>query len=119
MKIPKGQSESVYRRTENTMAKRKSTNVFQMFSKCKLNRTHIVVIKNTSMNLLTSYLSWENFLDKMWGIFLLLTRKLLNQGFLVVKLKSSLRQFYDHHHDVVNHYIIYVPQMTTDMFHLS
>ena len=27
LKIPKGQSESVYRRTANTMAKRKSTNI--------------------------------------------------------------------------------------------
>ena len=30
---------------------------------------------------------------------LLLTRKLLNQGFLLVKLKSSLRKFYGRHHD--------------------
>jgi hypothetical protein len=29
---------------------------------------------------------------------LLLTRKPLNQGFLLVKLKSSLRKFYGHHH---------------------
>jgi len=35
---------------------------------------------------------------------LFLSRKLLNQGFLVVKLKSSLRRFYDHHHDLVAHY---------------
>ena len=50
---------------------------------------------------------------------LLLTRKLLNQGFLLVKLKSSLRKFYGHHHDLVDRYGIYVSQMTTDMFHLS
>ena len=31
---------------------------------------------------------------------LLLTRKLLNQGFLLVKLKSSLRKFYGRHHDL-------------------
>jgi hypothetical protein len=30
---------------------------------------------------------------------LLLTRKLLNQGLILVKLKSSLRTFYIHHHD--------------------
>jgi hypothetical protein len=34
---------------------------------------------------------------------LLLTRKLLNQGFLLEKLKSSLRTFYGRHHDLVNH----------------
>jgi len=47
------------------------------------------------------------------------TRKLLNQGFLLVKLKSSLRKFCGCHHDLVDHYGIYVSQMTTDMFHLS
>ena len=50
---------------------------------------------------------------------LLLTRKLLNQGFLLVKLKSSLRKFYGRHHDLVDRYGIYVSQMNTDMFHLS
>ena len=50
---------------------------------------------------------------------LLLTRKLLNQGFLLVKLKSSLRKFYGHHNDLVDRYGISVSQMTTDMFHLS
>jgi hypothetical protein len=35
--------------------------------------------------------SYQDFLD--WG--LLLTRKLLNQGLLLVKLKSSLQKFYD------------------------
>jgi hypothetical protein len=34
--------------------------------------------------------SYQDFLDRG----LLLTRKLLNQGFLLVKLKSSLRKFY-------------------------
>jgi hypothetical protein len=37
----------------------------------------------------------------------------------VVKLKSSLGKIYGLHHDLVNHYRIYVSQMTTDMFHLS
>ena len=41
-----------------------------------------------------------------------LTRKLLNQGFLLVKLKSSLR-----HYDLVDRYGISVSQMTMDMFH--
>jgi hypothetical protein len=44
---------------------------------------------------------------------LLLTRKLLNQGFLLVMLKSSIRQFYDRHHDLDDRYGISVPQTTT------
>ena len=52
-------------------------------------------------------------------IELLLTRKLLIQGFLVVKLKSSLRKFYGRHHDMCSHYEISVSPMTTDMFCLS
>ena len=50
---------------------------------------------------------------------LLLTRKLLNQGFLLVMSKSSLRKFYGRHHDLVDRYGISVSQMTTDMLHLS
>ena len=46
-------------------------------------------------------------------------RKLLNQGFLLVKLKSSLRKIYGRYHDLVDRYGIYVSLMTTDMFHLS
>jgi hypothetical protein len=41
------------------------------------------------------------------------------EGFLLVKLKSSLRKFYSRHHDLVDRYGISVSQMTTDMFHLS
>jgi hypothetical protein len=59
--------------------------------------------------------SYQDFLD----IWLLLTRKLLNQGLLLVKLKSSLRKFYGRHHDMLDHYGISVPQTTTDMSHLS
>ena len=55
--------------------------------------------------------------DKLRG--LLLTRKLLSQGFLLVKLKSLLRKFYGRHHDLVDRYGISASQMTTDMFHLS
>ena len=58
--------------------------------------------------------SYQDFLDRG----LLLTRKLLNQGFLLVKLKSSLRKFYGRHHDLVDRYGISVSQVTTDMFHL-
>ena len=39
--------------------------------------------------------SYQDFLDRG----LLLTRKLLIQGFLLVKLKSSLQKFYRRHHD--------------------
>jgi hypothetical protein len=59
--------------------------------------------------------SYQVFLD----IGLLLTRKLLNQGFHLVKLKSSLRKFDGRHHDLVDRYAISVSQMTTEMFHLS
>jgi hypothetical protein len=52
-------------------------------------------------------------------IRLLLTRELLNQSFLLFKLKSSLRKFYGRHHDLVDRYGIYVSQMTTDMLQLS
>jgi hypothetical protein len=40
--------------------------------------------------------SYQDFLDRG----LLLTRKLLTQGFLMVKLKSSLRKVYGRHHDL-------------------
>jgi hypothetical protein len=58
--------------------------------------------------------SYQDFLDRG----LLLTRKLLNQRFPLVKLKSSLRKFYGRHHDLVDRYGISVSQMTTDVFHL-
>jgi hypothetical protein len=58
---------------------------------------------------------YQDFLDRG----LLLTRKILNQGLLLVKLKSSLRNFYGRHRDLVDRYGISVSQMTTDMFHLS
>ena len=59
--------------------------------------------------------SYQVFLDRG----LLLIRKVLNQGFLLAKLKSSLQKFYSHHHNLVDHYGISVSQMTKDMFHLS
>jgi hypothetical protein len=55
--------------------------------------------------------SYVDFLDR--GLLL------LNQVFLLVKLKSSRRTFYGRHHDLVNRYGISVSQITTDMFHLS
>jgi hypothetical protein len=43
---------------------------------------------------------YQDFLNRE----LLLTRKLLNQGFLLIKSKSSIRKFYDRQHDLVNRY---------------
>jgi hypothetical protein len=59
--------------------------------------------------------SYQDFLDRG----LLLTRKLLSKGFLLVKLMSSLRKFYGRHHDLVDRYWISVSQMTTNMLRLS
>jgi hypothetical protein len=59
--------------------------------------------------------SYQDYLDRG----LLLTMKLLNQGFLLGKLKSSVRKFYGRHHDLVDRYGISVLQMATNMFHLS
>jgi len=57
----------------------------------------------------------EDFLDRGF----LLARKLLNEGSVLVKLKSSLRKFYGRHHDLIERYEISVSQMTTGMCHLS
>jgi hypothetical protein len=61
--------------------------------------------------------SYHDFLDRR----LLLTRKLLNQGFLLVMLKWSLRMFYGRQHDLNDRYgiLVSVSQMTNDMFSLS
>ena len=54
------------------------------------------------------YLSWYDIPELVVSIRislirgLLLTRRLLNQGFLLAKLKSLLRTFYDRHHDLVD-----------------
>ena len=56
--------------------------------------------------------SYHDFFDRG----LLLTRKLLNQGLLLIK--SSFRKFYDRQHDLVNRYGISLSQMIMDMFHL-
>ena len=66
-------------------------------------------------------LSWYDIPELLAHILdrrLLLTRKILNQGFLLVKLKSSLRKLYGRHHDFNYRYAISVSQMITDMFHL-
>ena len=58
--------------------------------------------------------SYKEFLERG----LKLTRKLLKQRFLLVKLESQLRKVYGRNHDLVDCYGIYVSQMPTDMFHL-
>ena len=42
-------------------------------------------------------------------------KQLLNQLFIVAKMKSSLEKLFGHHHDLVNRYGIAVLQMTTYM----
>ena len=46
----------------------------------------------------------------------LLTQKLLQQGYEEERLKSTLRKFYGHHHELVDHYEVCVSQLTRDMF---
>jgi hypothetical protein len=48
--------------------------------------------------------SYQDLLDRG----LLLTRKQLNKGFLLVKLKSSFRKFYGRHHNLIDRYEIFV-----------
>jgi hypothetical protein len=50
---------------------------------------------------------------------LLLRRTLLNQWFLLIKLKSFLRKLYGRHHDLFNLYGISVSEITTDVFRVS
>ena len=52
-------------------------------------------------------ISYHDFLERG----LLLTRKILNQVFQMVKLKSPLRKFYGRHHKLVDRYGITVSQM--------
>ena len=63
------------------------------------------------------YRSDDTIFLNMWILdtLLLLTRKLLNQGFLM----SPPWKCYSCHHYLVSHYGISVLQMTTDMFRLS
>ena len=50
--------------------------------------------------------SYQDLFDKG----MLLTRKLLKQGFVLVKVKSSLRKCYGRHHHLANRYVISVSQ---------
>ena len=62
----------------------------------------IIIMSHTNINLLNNLacISYHDFLDRG----LLLTRKLLNQGLQMVKLKLSLRKFYGRNHELVDHY---------------
>ena len=56
--------------------------------------------------------SYYDLLDRR---LLLAMKQLLNQLFLVAKMKWSLGKLYGHHHDLVNRYGITVLQMTKNM----
>ena len=80
-----------------------------------LNDNNIIKIFSQLIRYSKACDSYHDFLDRG----LLLTRKLLNHGFLLVKLKLSRWKFYDRHHDLVDRYGKSVSQMTTDVFHFS
>ena len=50
---------------------------------------------------------------------LLLTNKLSDQGFLSMRLQSTLKKFYGRYPDLVSHYGVSVSNMVNDMFTLS
>jgi hypothetical protein len=55
---------------------------------------------------------YRDFLDRAW----LLTDKLMRQGYVAKRLKSSLLKFYGCHQDLVDRYETTVSQMQTDVF---
>ena len=55
---------------------------------------------------------YSDFIDRAR----LLTKKLLNQGYVVPKLQSSLLKFYGRHRDLVDRYDKTVSQMKEDLF---
>ena len=57
----------------------------------------------------------QDFLDQGF----LPTKKPINQGYLLVKLKSSFRTFFGRNDNLVSRYGISVLKITTDIFHLS
>jgi hypothetical protein len=61
--------------------------------------------------------SWacRPYYDLLHRGLLLAMKQLLNQLFLVAKMKSSLGKLYGHQHDLVNRYGIAVLSMTTNM----
>jgi len=59
-----------------------------------------------------TYAKYSYFLD----ITQLLTKELLMQGYVTLRLKSSLHKFYGRHHDLVDRYEISISQMTMNRF---
>jgi hypothetical protein len=55
---------------------------------------------------------YSDFLD----ITQLLTQELLKQDYVTLRLKSSLQNFYDRYHDLVDPYEISISQMTMNRF---
>jgi len=49
----------------------------------------------------------------------LLTDKLLKQGYVVTRLRSSLQKFYGRHHELVDKYGVAISKMRNDLFPLS
>ena len=56
--------------------------------------------------------NYEDFI--MRGV--LLTQKLLTQGYEKEKLKSYIRKFYGRHHELINRYDVSVSRLTSDVF---
>jgi hypothetical protein len=83
----------------NTPMWNRHSNITNIYLYVATFRHHLYMEHNFSQ--LTQYSrvcgAYGDFLDRG----LLITRKQFNQGFLVVKLKLSLRKFYGHHHDLV------------------
>jgi len=54
---------------------------------------------------------YSDFLDRVQ----LMTQKLLKQGYVALRLKASLQKFYRRHHNLADHYEIFISQMTMDI----
>ena len=54
---------------------------------------------------------YSDFLDRAQ----LLTQKLLKQGYVAPKLKSSQQKLYGRHHDLVDRYERFISQITMDL----
>ena len=54
--------------------------------------------------------------DDFAGREKLLTGKLLQQGYEENMLKSPVRKFYGHHHELMDHYATSISQVSTDLF---
>ena len=102
LKIPKGDNQNPYVEEELYVTLMPAAHAYGV---------HISQLLRYS----SAYGSHQEFRDRA----LLFRRKLLNQWSLLVKLKSSLRTFYGRHHDSINHYEIFVSQMTMDVFYLT